>query len=54
VKVGWDFTTQPRPARVVPGAIEAELLKVQHRSNGRVEPQDMTPFGTNWSGNRQS
>ncbi|MCX6877402.1 MAG: hypothetical protein NTW21_26870 [Verrucomicrobia bacterium] len=65
VKVGWDFTTQPRngkavaaaptaePPKKVPGAIEGESLRVQSKSNGRVEPQDMAQYGNHWSGNRQ-
>ena len=38
---------------VVPGLIEAESLKVQSVSRGRVEPQDMTPFGNHWSEDSQ-
>lgn len=53
VKVDWDFTKQSRNAKVVAGAIEAESLKVQCKSNGRVEPQDMAPFGNHWSGDSQ-
>jgi hypothetical protein len=53
VKVGWDFTTKSRNAKVVAGAIEAEFLKVQSKSRGRVEPQDMAPYGNHWSGERQ-
>jgi hypothetical protein len=53
VKVGWDFTTKSRNAKVVAGAIEAESLKVQSKSNGRVEPQDMAPYGNHWSGDSQ-
>jgi len=53
VKVGWDFTTKSRKAKVVAGAIEAESLKVQFKSRGRVEPQDMAPYGNHWSGDSQ-
>jgi hypothetical protein len=53
VKVGWDFTTRSRKAKVVAGAIEAESLKVQFKSKGRVEPQDMAPYGSHWSGDSQ-
>ena len=38
---------------VVPGVIEAESLKVQSVSRGRVEPQNMTPFGDQWSDDSQ-
>ncbi|NQU19978.1 MAG: hypothetical protein HQ567_01750, partial [Candidatus Nealsonbacteria bacterium] len=53
VKVGWDFTTQPRKAKVVAGAIEAESLRIEFKSNGRVEPQEMARYGNNWSAGRQ-
>ena len=53
VKVGWDFTTQPRNMMVVAGAIEAESLKVRSSSRSRVEPQDMLPAGNRWSGGSQ-
>jgi alpha-D-xyloside xylohydrolase len=39
--------------KVVPGVIEAESLKVQSVSRGRVEPQNMTPFGNHWSDDSQ-
>ena len=52
VNVGWDFTAA-RKAKVVPGVMEAESLKVQSVSRGRVEPQDMAPFGDQWSGGSQ-
>ena len=41
------------PLEVVPGMIEAESLKVQSVSRGRVEPQSMTPFGNHWSEDSQ-
>jgi hypothetical protein len=41
------------PPKVVPGLIEAESLKVQSVSRGRVEPQDMTPYGSHWSDDSQ-
>jgi hypothetical protein len=53
VKVGWDFTANSRNAKVVAGAIEAESLKVQSKSRGRVEPQDMASYGSHWSGDSQ-
>lgn len=53
VKVGWDFTTGSRNPKLVAGAIEAESLAVQFKSRGRVEPQDMVPYGNHWSGDRQ-
>ena len=40
-------------AKVVPGLIEAESLKVLSVSRGRVEPQDMAPFGNHWSDDSQ-
>ena len=53
VKVGWDFTTRSASPKKVAGAIEAESLKVQSVSRGRVEPQDMAPFGNHWSDDSQ-
>ena len=53
VKVGWDFTTRSASPKKVAGAIEAESLKVQSVSRGRVEPQDMSPFGNHWSDDSQ-
>ena len=35
------------------GATEAECLKVQSKSRGRIEPQNMTPFGSHWSDGSQ-
>ena len=37
----------------VSGLLEAELLNVQSVSRGRVEPQNMTPFGDHWSDDSQ-
>ena len=53
VKIGWDFTTGAANLKTVPGAIEGESLKVLSKTRGRVEPQDMLPFGDEWSGGRQ-
>ena len=45
-----DHYQVPKP---VPGLIEGESLKVLSKTNGRVEPQDMTPFIDQWSGDSQ-
>ena len=53
VRVAWDFTMQPRDMMMVPGAIEAESLKIISSTRGRVEPQNMLAFGNRWSGGSQ-
>jgi hypothetical protein len=47
-----NYFAQP-PAKKIPGAIEGEQMKILAHAGGRVEVQDMTPWGENWSNDAQ-